>query len=430
MRRAPDPAHLALTILILGGLLTIVIASASAPIVIPDASADATAWNSQRKIVRDSAGRLYAALRVLDSESLGVMRVFRLNDDGGTWSPLPQVQDAIGEMRPGSLAIDGGDRVHLTWAERVSGNFQIFHAIWTEERWMPKTRVSDTLGYSSSPSIAVDFQDRLHAAWYGYDGYTYQVFYREREAVGAWGSTEIVSAGLRNASNPALAIGPDGRPHVAWFLFAGGRLSIVYTHRGAEWATTTTLSDPLASAFDASLAVTSEGRVFATWTEQYTNATRAIVARYRDGGDWSPPAFLAWFSTPGGHPALAVDGENRAFVFWDQLDKAIRYRVFNGSWERTQTLAANGTASFPAVRWAAVANPLFTGANVLDIAWTEEVNGRSVAVLSGVPVRAAGQRPTVSAGPSLSFLIAAGLAMGGVLWLVYRRNRLLTRRRP
>ncbi len=428
MRRVPGAVHLVLMILMLAAPLNALVASGSAPAAISDATPDATAWNSQRKIVRDSDGRLYAAFRVLDSENLDVVRVFRLNDDGETWSVLAGPPDATGEMRPGSLAIDGGDQLHLTWAERVSGYFQIFHAMWTGERWTPKTQVSDTPGYSGFPSVAIDLQNRLHAAWYGYDGSTYQVFYRVRGVAGTWEPTEVVSAGLKDANNPAIAIGPDGRPHVAWFLFEGGRLTIVYTHREAEWSTATTLSDPSASSFDASLAITSGGRIFAAWAEQYPNTTRAIVVRHRDAEGWSPPAPLAWFSAPGGHPTIAIDGESRAFVFWDQLDDAIRYRVFNDSWEGTQSLSANGTASFPSVRWSAVANPLFTGANVLDVAWTEEVNGESVVVVSSVPVKPAGQRPADSPGLSLPFLIAAGLAMGGVLWLVYRRNRFLTRR--
>ena len=420
------PFRVALVLLLVLGLGMALVAPARALPITDDAIANSTAWNGQRKVVRDSVGRLYVALAVSDPELDEAVRVLTSDDNGATWSPLPRVPDATEKMSAASLAIDSADRVHLAWTELSGANLQVFHAVWVEAEWSPRTQVSATPGYSGFPATAFDRLDRLHVAWYGFDGSTYQVYYRVRDPVGTWDPTEIVSTGLRDANNPSLAIGPDDRPHVAWFLLSGNRLSVVYTSRETEWATVTTLSNPSTFALEPSLAIASDGRIFATWTETYPNGTRAVVTRHRDAGDWSQPTALAWFPTAGGHPVVTLDGQDRGFVFWDQLDDAIRYRIFNGSWGPGVTLAANGTASFPSVRWAAVANPLFSGANRLDVVWTELVDGRYSVVLAGVPVPATGQPPTGPSIPGLPVLVGSILVLVGIVWLLQRRARRFT----
>ena len=423
METRGSEARAAFVVLLVVGLAIVLAPPVQASFVTDEASADATSHNSQRKVARDSVGRLYVALHVLDPELGAGVRVFRSDDNGATWDTLPRVPDAATEMDRASLAIDGADGVHLAWTERAPTDRQVFHATWTGTGWGPRTQVSATPGYSGFPAIGFDHQNRLHIAWYGFDGSTYQVYYRARAPDGTWGATETVSTGLQDANNPALAIGPDDRPHVGWFLVSGNLWSVVYTSREGGWAPVTTLSDPAAFATDPSLAVASDGRVLAAWTETHPNGTRALVARHRGAVDWSGPTALAWFTAPGGHPVVALDGQDRGFVFWDQLDTAIRYRVFNGSWGPTITLAANGTASFPSVRWAAVANPLFSGVNRLDVAWTEQVDGAYAVVLVGVPVPAMGQPPAASSGLPLVFLLGFAPVLAAVLWLLRRRIR-------
>ena len=410
----------------LAGILVLAtVPTAEAGSITPDAAADATAWNSQRKIARDSFGRLYVALLVTDTALGEAVRVFRSGDGGRTWSPLPRVPDAANSMSRGSLAFDGRDRLHLAWTEAVGGDLQVFHAEWTGTGWQPRTQVSTTPGYSGFPAIAADRQHRLHVAWYGFDGTTYQVYYRARTG-SAWGPPETVSTGLQDANNPALAVGPDDGPHVAWSFVAGFRWSVVYTNREDRWAPAMTISNTTNRALDPSLAVGSDSRVFATWTEENPNGTRAVVARVRTGMTWGPPFALAWFTAPGGHPAVALDGSGGAFVVWDQLDAAIRYRAYNGSWGPTQAFSANGTASFPAARWAAIANPLFPGANRIDVVWTEAANGSYSAVLAGIPVPSVGTAPTTSTDGATAFTIPAFILVVVALvvwrWRVRRHN--------
>jgi len=397
---------------------------ASAAPVTLDAVADATQWNGQRKVARDSLGRVYVAARVPDG-ALGVaVHVFRSGDSGVTWSPLPRNPDASSEMSRASLAMDSRDRLHLTWTERLGSDLQVFHAVWSGS-WGPRTQISFTPGYSGFPAIGADRQDRIHLAWYGFDGATYQVYYRLRAANATWGATETVSTGLRDANNPSLAIGPDDRPHVAWFLFTGAQWFVVHAEREDRWRAITTLSDVANRALDPSLAVTSAGDVVAAWTEQAPNGTRSVSTAIRSGTMWGNATALGWFAAPGGHPSVAVDGYDTALVFWDQLDSSVRYRAWNGTWGPETIIPAGGIASFPNARWASVANPLWDGANRIDVVWTEDRGGVFAVGFDGVDVRAAGTPPERPSGDWVPWMM--GLGVGGVVLVcvlvVLRRRR-------
>ena len=421
----PEPSRLSAFLVVLAAFCLVLarLPPASAAPVTLNANADATAWNSQRKVARDSVGALFVALRVPDPDLGVAIRVFRSVDNGAGWSALPRLPDAASEMSRASLAVDGGDRVHLAWTELVGTDLQVFHAVWAGA-WTRRTQVSFTPGYSGFPAIAVDRQDRLHLAWYGFDGSTYQVYYRVRSVDGTWGITETVSSGLQDANNPAIAVGPDDRPHVAWFLVTGARWSVVHTVRGARWAPIETLSNPANRALDPSLAVASDGGVTAAWTEESPNGTRAVVARISNASGWGPSTPLAWFTAPGGHPSVALDGRDRAFAFWDQLDAQIRYRTFSGTWGRTEAIAANGMASFPNARWAAAANPLFEGTNRIDVVWTEASAGSYAVGFGGVTVSAMGTPPPRAPVDLVPGLLAGAvlLSLSAVLW--WRRRRI------
>ncbi len=411
-------------------LLALAVALAALPPVggvpVPgDVLENATAWNSQRKIGRDSLGRLYVALLVADPDLGDAVRVFESANNGATWAALPRVPDATAAMSRASLAVDLTDRVHLVWTELVGTDLQVFHAVW-RGAWSPRTQVSFTPGYSGFPSGAVDPGDRLHVAWYGFDGSTYQVYYRVRAPNGTWGPTETVSTGLRDANNPALAIGPQGEPHVAWFLFTGSRWFVVYTVRNeTRWAPVVTLSGDGNRALDPSLAVTAQGDVVAAWAEVDPNGTWAVVARVRTAAGWEPSVPLAAFTASGGHPAVALDGQDRAFVFWDERDAAIRYRTFNGTWGSTETIPTSGTATFPSARWARVANPLYEGVNRVDVAWTEAVGDGFRVSVAGIPVPATGAPPPTSQGfpTALVLLAIAAVSALAIVVLRWRRRR-------
>ncbi len=403
----PRVARALLVVLLVLGLVAAPAVPALASRVSSEAAPDATSWNTQRKMGRDSEGRLHVALRIHDVDLGVAVRVFRSDPAVTGWSALPRVPDATSEMSRASLAIDPEDAVHLAWTEQAGPDLQIFHAVWADEAWSPRTQVSATPGYSGYPSIAVDGQDRLHVVWYGFDGSTYQVYYRARASNGTWERTETVSTGLQDANNPALALGPDDRPHVAWALFSGGQSFVVYTSREAVWVPITTLSDAANRAFDPTLAVASDGEVFAAWTEQAPDGSRNLIARRHDASGWLPPNSLAGFPSPGGHPTLALDG------------------AYNGTWGPMRSLAANGTAIFPSARWAAVANPLFEGVNRIDVAWTEEVDGTHAVVVAGLPVAAVGEPPSPSFNAPVSLpILAVVLAVVGVgvviLWWIRR----------
>ena len=65
------------------------------------------------------------------------------------------------------------------------------------------------------------------------DDTTFRVGALVRAADGTWLPPELL-AGERNARNPSVAVGPDGRAHVAWEDITDEYGDIVYRVRGAD----------------------------------------------------------------------------------------------------------------------------------------------------------------------------------------------------
>ena len=79
-----------------------------------------------------------------------------------------------------------------------------------------------TKNYSWHPSLAVGLDGKVHIAWddssgYGGSGSGWDIFYKRYEVGVGWTSTEVVSTESDEDSwFPSLAVGSDGKVHIAW----------------------------------------------------------------------------------------------------------------------------------------------------------------------------------------------------------------------
>lgn len=400
-----------------------IVVLAAAPFVRGDVEGsvpEATAFTTQRKLVRFSDGSLALAY-VVQVNGTNRVQVAR-SPDGGAWAPLnPPGLDGPTADRP-ALAVDSRDRLHLAWTANATTSRQVFYASYEGSRWSAAEKVSETQGYSGFPSIAVDSRDRIHIAWYGFDGTYYQVYYRMRTSTG-WGPQVAVTAESLDATNPALAVDGADVVHIVWYHInsrgTGFQVSYAELAGGSISIETISASE---DALDPTMVVDRTGRVLVAWTT--FGAAARIAYTEKEGGAWSSPVAATPAAISASHPSLTLDGAGNPYLFYQAADGPIYLqRRENATWSAPQPLSQGGNNTYPSARWSYYPLRAPAGPATVDVVWTQ-------ATASGYTVRFASvegtpevERSTVLFGTS-DFLFFGGLlaAFAGLV-IAGRRTR-------
>lgn len=218
-------------------------ASAAPPpaaVVARDVSPQATAENSQRKLVVDRQGRLALAFV---RPAGGVDRVFLAEsaDRGRSWR-WAEVSSASRPARLPALYLFPDGALHLVWTDfGLKG--RILYSVRRTGRWTAPLALSAPGVYAGVPVVA-PLRGRAHVLWYGIrperpqeatrHGAIYQILATRQEGR-AWVPPEVISPGVPDSINPALAADAAGRLHAAWFQFDGRVYQIRYTRFTGRW---------------------------------------------------------------------------------------------------------------------------------------------------------------------------------------------------
>ena len=315
--------------------------------------------------------------------------------------------------------MDGGDRsAALVWAERAAGAWTVRSARrpTSGAAWSETPPLALGPG-ASEPSIALSPDGTAVAAWTvpsSPDFFaTGPIFAAVRSTDGAWTAVTPLAAG--GARLPSAGAGYDGRAAVAWEDRTTATPSVVVAEAG------------LATAWGAPQAVTpgqaprvaanASGDLVLTWAGLGTpQATPILAAVKPTGAGWpagtelTPGEGVTWIEAS--LARVAIGGTGRAFVgFLDQ----------EGPGSATATLAA---ARFNE-SWKTA--PVRVGGDLFDIALSASSGGNGLAVLpsesgDGGFLQAADfdsyARPVVTAG-----LAGVRRADGTVAWTAVMRNR-------
>ncbi len=349
---------------------------------------DATAFTTQRKLVRLSNGTLALAfvIQVNGSNRVQVAE----SADGVVWTSLdpPSLQTPSAD-RP-SLAVDSRDTLHLAWTANGTGDRQVWYASYAQGVWSAPLQISETVGYSGFPSIAVDSRDRVHVAWYGYDGTYYQIYYRMKDASG-WGPQIAVTAQALDATNPALALDGSDRIHIVWYHLntRGTEFQVSYASLANGNVTLQTLSSPSEVAFDPTLAVGPSNTVYVAWTSAATNSSRSRIAFVQESnGVWSSPVTITPSAVNASHPSLAVDPAGNVYLFYESGDAQIHEeQQTNGTWSPPVQISSGSSNTYPSARWSYYPARAPAGNATVDVVWTQAVSGGFVVRFASEPAR-------------------------------------------
>jgi len=283
-------------------------------------SPEATAENSQRKLLVDSAGRLFL-VHVRPVQGNDQVFLAESGDRGRTWRAV-HVTQALRPARYPSLAIFPDGSVHLVWTEYAPIG-RILYRVRRGGRWAEPVNLSTPGVYAGIPVVA-PVAGRAHVLWYGIlperpavrtrHGSVYEILFTREDGRG-WTRPVVISPGVPDSINPALAADSSGRLHAAWYQFDSRVYQIRYAVFDGRWPTPRTLTGGPAE--HTAVALETSGReVHLVWVEQGV-ARRVIYLRLG-----ATPQVLATGSVHA--PVLAADG-GRVVAAWRQ-DKAIVLR--------------------------------------------------------------------------------------------------------
>ncbi|MBA7675817.1 hypothetical protein ES703_84055 [subsurface metagenome] len=334
---------------------------------------EATSYNTQRKLVRQSDGTLWAVYRKKLGDYYQIY-VKKSTDDGSTWISETRIStyagmDAVIQYHP-SIAADSDDNLYVFWEGGAGGDKQIWYAKYTTS-WATPARVSNYGGNEYCPSITVDSSNNLHVVWqsYGPGHSVNQIWYAKYTT--SWADPVRISTYTNMATKeqyyPSIAVDSSGYLHVVWKGKATGYDydQVWYAKYTDSWAAPIVISTGMESYPQEgypSIAIDSTNNIHVVWWgrgDGYGGDEQIWYAKYTDS--WIAPVRISTYSGMDEqhqyYPSIAVDSFNNLHVVW--YGKATGYTDYNkvwhaeyiGSWNTPEVLQATGQNQYPNLRW-------------------------------------------------------------------------------
>lgn len=270
----------------------------------------------------------------------GDVRFAHSRDGGKTFSAPVTVNDdraPIGH-RFDALIVDGAGRVHLMWldkrdreqAGKAYTGIALYHAVSDDggKKFGPNRKLADHTCECCRIAAARDTYGTPVIAWrqvYGKNVRDHALLRLDDRSEPQRLSHEQWALDACPHHGPALAIGPDGVHHTAWFSGAPQQQGLFYARStdGSTFTTPLPFGDNGAQAGHP--AVLSLGRtVFLAWKEFDGKNTVIRLMRSNDGGvTWSAPAALVTTAAASDHPQLIARGR-RAWLGWNTAREGFR----------------------------------------------------------------------------------------------------------
>lgn len=373
-------------------------------------TSNATAFGSQRKIVRDSAGNLFVVYLKSSSGSSQVI-LSESSNDGETWNDVGRVSDYNFTAARATIAIDAQNRLHIFWTQFVGEYGQVFYKVYAGGAWSRETQLTSGAAYSGYPSAAFDSKGTLHLVWYGYDGVAYQVFYSHLEG-GDWSKPDKLSSGFPDSLNPSIAVDYQGNLHVVWFKNNGHYYQINYIRWSGSWLNQIALSSPYTDAADPTIAVDASGNVHLAWDQGEGQRTQIYYAVYQNG-TWAAPFPVISINSGAENPSIGVDSAGTVYVLYDERENGLIYlRQRSQEWSTETQITSGGESSYPNVRWSFFND---FAKDKVDFVWTSKEGGSYQIQFGGFQVNNPNPRKQIlRIGPSLqmsALILLVGVAI-------------------
>lgn len=224
---------------------------------------------------------------------------------------------------------DASGHPWVVWQESVGGYYRIraSHFIDANSLWSDPAAVdaSSITGHSENPDITINANGDAAVAWQWSDNNSTTVVARRYiSSTQSWSNEQpLTTTGYSN--QPRIAIDPQGNVITTWLYTTSEGYRIIagrYHASTNTWGTIPIVSVGLGNALFPCIGMDGSGNAFVAWQQQLgATPSRYVYAnRYRSDIDkWDTE--LPLHNEDGAHadqPHIAVNGDGRAIVVWEQ----------------------------------------------------------------------------------------------------------------
>lgn len=210
------------------------------------------------------------------------------------------------------------DRPHVVWHELMD-DYQVFYSAWKNQEWSESIALSQPGRRGWFPAITSDSDNNIHAVWTsGAHGEPSEIFYRKLTGK-KWSAPLNISGSATDSLWPTIAA-EDTNVYAAWAsndVIGGYNWRVFYSKwDGSSWSHPELVSEDIVSSIAPYIAVKS-GIVYILWSGTAPGSPSDVFYRRLDASGWSPIINLTNTPTKSHVFGLAVDGEGRAHVTWE-----------------------------------------------------------------------------------------------------------------
>ncbi|MEJ2212346.1 MAG: hypothetical protein P8129_25440, partial [Anaerolineae bacterium] len=274
---------------------------------------------------------------------------------GGAASSPPEAPiDVLGL----TAAADASGRTWAVWAADDGRDSELFYSRWDGDSWASARAVHaspDT--WESGPSLAIAPDGTAWLAWTSASREDSDV-YLSRWLGSRWSEPQVLDRGSALAADePALAAAPDGTFWLAWVGEATPDNDEVYVAfwDGRAWAPSQHVSGPdlRDGLYDRQpcLAVGPDGRPWLAWAGHQDGPDDEIYASHWTGSAWTAEQMVSRDDDAlDAAPSLVVDGQGRPWLAWKARvaeGNVSRLRILVSSWDAGQGWSEEALASSP-----------------------------------------------------------------------------------
>lgn len=267
-------------------------------------------------------------------DGVTMIKLARSRDGGrsfGTPQPL-QTAGAAGDRGWQALAVDGRGTAH---------------AIWLDHRGMAAAKTGAAAHKGEHDGVAMAQRSGL--------------YYASSSAGGASVDRELFK-GVCYCCKTAMTAAPDGTLYAAWrHVFDGNFRDMAFTASRDGGKTFSPLARINQDGWSINgcpddgpaMAVDAKGAVHLVWPTVVGGTEGALLyAVSRDGRSFSAPIRVPTLGSPKpSHPQIAIDGQGRPVVAWDEVRNGVRGAAFSRMTASTfgpaQSLGTSGPSTYP-----------------------------------------------------------------------------------
>ena len=318
-------------------------------------SADiATAYNSQRKLVRDSDdSRIYWVY-----EAATEVWFVQSDNNGSTWSTPVNISSNSGFSRFPSIDINSTDGLHVVWRDDGGGDLDILYKSCSGDcsnagNWSNDVNVSNNSWDSYVPSIDINSSDGVHVVWYGNTYGVLEILYKSCSGdcgiAGNWSADVNISNNSGTSYYPSIDINSSDGVHVVWMDDTYLDNETLYKSCSGDcgiagnWSADVNISNNSGQSVYPGMVISGDNKIHVVWMDntsmtnygvRYKNCSSNCNAAASWGNDFNVS------DENGNFPTIAFDSYNNTYVLWmddnawnDRDNINTRKRQVNGTWD-------------------------------------------------------------------------------------------------